>query len=137
MIKKDGYYTWKKGQTYKLNAHFTTRDFQCPCSNPECVDQKISVEIIDRLMVLRELIQEPLVITSGYRCEAYQAKLEASEVSTIKDSPHLDGNAIDVKPTRMPIKDFVKLAEKLFKSIGIGSVFIHLDLRDKNQTWYY
>ena len=140
MLDKDGYYLWKKGEIFPFNKYFSTKEFTCHCSHPECVDQKVSKDLIDRLTALRGLVNEPLTVTSGYRCPAYQVDVEASGVSTVvaKFSQHELGNAADIKPTRTPIKDLVTLAAKTFKAIGIASTWCHLDLRDdKERRWYY
>ena len=140
MRESDGYYVWNKNEVYPINKYFKTNEFSCQCKNPECVEQKASIELITRLTTLREQVQEPITITSGFRCEKHQAEVEASGVSTVvaKHSQHELGNAADIKPTRMQIDHFLQLSEKLFKAIGIAKTWLHVDLRDdKERRWYY
>ena len=140
MVEKDGYFLWNKGDIYSFNKYFKTSEFSCQCKNKDCVEQKVSKILVDKLTELRIAVNEPLSITSGFRCKAHQESIAKSEVSTVvaKHSQHELGNAADVKSTRMPIKDVVTLAEKIFKAIGIASAFCHFDLRDdKERRWYY
>jgi len=140
MREEDGCHVWTKGEVYPINKYFSTGEFSCKCTHKECVEQRVDKELISKLTALRELANEPLIITSGFRCPAHQKDVEASGQSTIvaKNSQHELGKAADIKTTRMPIKDFVQLAERTFHAIGIASNWCHLDLRsDKERRWYY
>jgi uncharacterized protein YcbK (DUF882 family) len=140
MRELDGCFVWTKGEVYPINKYFNTKEFTCHCSHPECIEQKIDKELVSKLTDLRVLVNEPMVITSGFRCAAYQKDVEASGQSTVvaQHSQHELGKAVDCKTTRMPIKNFVQLAERTFKAIGIASTWCHLDLRDdKERRWYY
>ena len=68
MKEVKGYYIWNKGDVYPFNKYFASNEFSCQCSNTDCVEQKVSKELIDKLTELREAIQEPLTVTSGFRC---------------------------------------------------------------------
>lgn len=140
MIEKNGYYIWKKGDVYPFNKYFKTSEFSCQCKLSSCVEQKASKELINKLTQLRESINEPLSITSGFRCREHQEEIRRSGVSTVvaKVSTHELGDAADVKPTRTSIKDFETIAAKFFMAIGIAKTFLHLDLRsDKVRRWPY
>ena len=141
MIDKDGYYLWKKGEVYPFNKYFSSAEFSCKCTHKECVDQKVSKILIDKLTELREAIQEPLKISSGFRCSAHQDDVRKSEVSTVvaKNSQHEVGNAADVVPTRTPASQLEQVAARFFDAIGVASTFIHVDLRTdkKNRRWVY
>lgn len=140
MKKDDKYYYWEKGQVYKFNQYFNTREFSCQCKNSDCVEQKVAIELVNKLTELREAIQEPLTITSGYRCEKHQQALRTQGVNTVvaKKSTHELGEGVDVKPTRLTIKNLEGMAAKYFKAIGIAKTFLHLDLRnDKIRRWNY
>jgi hypothetical protein len=111
MIDKDGYYIWKKGEIYAINKDLSTREFTCPCNHPKCIEQRISKDLIENLVSLRELVQEPLIVTSGYRCANYQNDTGDTKIQ------YKLGNTANIKSTRMQMKDFVVLASKLFKVI--------------------
>lgn len=140
MKESNGYYLWNKGEIFPFNKYFKTNEFSCQCKNKECVEQKVSKELISKLTELRIALNEPLLITSGFRCAAHQKEVEASGVSTVVavHSQHELGNAADLKPTRTPVKDLVTISAKIFKAIGIANTWVHLDLRsDKERRWYY
>jgi uncharacterized protein YcbK (DUF882 family) len=140
MKEVNGYYVWQKGQVFPFNKYFKSSEFDCQCKLKSCVDQKVSIKLINKIVELREAIQEPLTVTSGFRCKAHQAEIRASGVSTVvaKVSTHESGDAADIKPTRTSIKDFETVCARFFMSIGIAKNFLHLDLREgKFRRWDY
>lgn len=142
MQENNEFFFWIKGDVYSLDKdnYFKTSEFTCHCKNKSCKEQKISKELISKLVELRKTVNEPLIVTSGFRCAEYQDQLRRQGENTVvaKKSQHEEGCAADVKPTRMKIPVFLNLVAKLFKSIGIASTFLHLDLRsDKERRWNY
>jgi hypothetical protein len=48
------YYEWNKGDApHLLSTYFSTSEFSCKCSYPECVRQKIAIELVDKLTRVR------------------------------------------------------------------------------------
>ena len=82
MKSDDKYFYWKKGEVYPFNKYFKTSEFSCKCNNSSCVEQKASKELVECLTKLRELVNEPLIITSAFRCEKHQQHLRNSGVNT-------------------------------------------------------
>ena len=56
----------------KLSKNFTSDEFKCPC----CGVINISTILIDKLQELRDLINKPIIITSGYRCGQYNKSID-------------------------------------------------------------
>lgn len=142
MQEDSNYYIWNKGDVYFLDKgqYFKTSEFACQCSNSSCVEQRINKQLISNLIDLRKQINEPIVITSAFRCKKHQEQLRAQGVNTVvaKTSTHELGDAIDAKPIRMKIKDFLMFCEKKFEAIGIAHNFLHLDMRTgKTRRWDY
>ena len=135
----DGYYIWQKGQKFKLSEHFSTSEMSCKCSYPDCKDQTISKDLIGRLEKVRTEVSQPLVITSAFRCSAYQAHLRASAVNTVvaKKSTHEAGDAVDVVPKNRKMEGFEDICAKQFDSIGTAGTFLHLDIRKGYRRWIY
>lgn len=136
------FYFWIKGDIYPFdkNYYFKTSEFSCKCDYPECKQQKVSKDLITRLLALREDIKEPITVTSGYRCSKYQEQIAKEGISTVvaTKSQHELGNAADVKPIRMKIEFFLSMAAKHFEAIGIASTWLHLDTRTgKDRRWNY
>ena len=142
MLNDSNYFIWNKGDVYFLDKdkHFKTSEFVCHCTFSDCKEQRISKKIISKLVELRATINEPLTITSAFRCHKYQKQLADEGVNTVvaSKSTHELGDAVDVKPTRMRIPDFYCFAKMYFKAIGTAKTFLHLDLRDdKERRWDY
>lgn len=99
--------------------------------------QLMDKEVLDLVDQVRELYGKPIHITSGYRTEAHNEKVNGRPGSS-----HLKGLAIDVACTASA--DRYRLIELFmlvgFNRIGIADTFIHVDLdKDKvqNVIWTY
>ena len=140
MNQNENYYTWTKGEKSQINKYFNTSELSCKCSHPECKDQKISKNLIERLTKVRVELNKPLIVTSAFRCSQYQKDLAESGANTVvaKQSQHELGNAVDVVPNGATVTQLQPIAEKQFKAIGIAKTFLHLDTRDdKVRRWSY
>ena len=135
----DGYYIWDKGQVFELSTHFTTEEMDCQCKHEDCVQQKISEKLIDKLEMIRVDIAEPLVITSAYRCTKHQEDIRNSGVSTVvaKKSTHELGDAVDCRPKSGMNPGFEPTCSSEFTSIGRAKTFLHLDMREGYRRWKY
>ena len=109
-----------------------------PCS---CGANRISPLLIEKLQKVRNIIGKPIIITSGVRCEFFNASMDSSHIP--------DGfgiwNAVDIACSNSQYRyELVEVAQKFFKRIGIageGKVnFVHLDV-DKSKVqevmWVY
>jgi len=116
--------------------YFKYQEFDSP-------DQKGSGEkymnkiLLDMLDEVREIVGEPLIITSGYRSEDWNTK-----VGGVNGSSHTKGLAVDiaVRNSRMRFKLLNALQEVGVNRIGIADNFIHIDIdpdKDKNVIWTY
>lgn len=119
----------------KLSANFIAREFICPC----CNEEGIKDDLVFHLQLAHSLLPNGsvMIITSGYRCEAYTRLKKRN-----KTSSHLKGLAADIKCTNSTYRHYLikALMTVGFNRIGIGEDFIHADLdTDKAQTvmWTY
>ena len=126
-----------------LSKNFSKLEIMCPCG---CGADKISPALIKKLQKIRDIIGRPLIITSGVRCESYNASLKNSSAhSSHVPDDYGKGNAVDIASLHSKDRyELVEVAQKFFKRIGIsgGSYggFIHLDVdRSKIQEvmWLY
>lgn len=129
---------FKKGEKKNLSKHFSSTEFECHCSYPECVDQMVEQELINRLEKIREEVKMPLKINSGFRCTPYQKHLRDTHASTVvaKKSQHELGAGADAA-CGMPYDEYLKVCEKYFTAIGLGKTFLHLDIRNIKVRWDY
>lgn len=136
---ESGYYIWKKGEVFQISTHFSTKELSCQCTHSDCIEQRISESLIDKLEMIRLDIAEPLIITSAYRCTKHQEDIRNSGVSTVvaKKSTHELGDAVDCRPKSGMRPGFEITCSQEFTSIGRATNFLHLDLRSGYRRWNY
>ena len=88
-----------------------------PCS---CGTDKISPVLIEKLQKVRNIIGRLIIITSGVRCEFYNASIKASMNSSYIPDDHGIGNAVDIA-SQIAKTDTNWL--NLHKSFSKGSVY--------------
>jgi uncharacterized protein YcbK (DUF882 family) len=138
---ENGYYVWAKGERHKLSPYFSTHEFDCRCINNECIIQKISVDLVNKLNLVRIESKSPLHVTSGFRCKKHQEDLRSqlnngsSKLTVVAGnvSQHELGNAADISPRTISIKDLRTFVEQVFDTIGLAKTFLHVDTRPKKQ----
>ncbi len=101
--------------------YFSPDELDCP----HCGELRFSKRLYYVLMKLRLFVKEPVIVTSGYRCEEYNAR-----IGGVPKSAHTKGMAVDVlvrtSGDRYRILNF--LVNAGIDRIGIADDFIHFDL---------
>lgn len=130
-----------------LTHNFSNWEFACrgQC-NAECKAARIDRAFVHKLQALRDLVDQPIMITSGIRCSYYNATIAGAAAS----SWHIPRNGVacasDIRttPRREDVMGLYIAADYLgFVGIGIYAGRIHVDLRttskvrwiDKSWTW--
>ena len=115
--------------------HFNYSEFDSPDvqGSGQMMDKKL-LKLLDRI---REIVGEPIIITSGFRTPAHNESVGGKE-----DSSHLKGLAVDIaiRHSRMRFKLINALLEVGINRIGIADNFIHIDIdpdKDINVIWTY
>ncbi len=117
---------------YHQNSRFTTEEFMCPCG---CVfgtvEEDINENLISTLNMMRTMYGKPMVVTSGARCEQYNAQIGG--VPNSAHLPHPDTSqcrAVDIHVGNSHDRfDLLSIAHRLgITRIGIANTFIHLDV---------
>lgn len=119
----------------KQSKYFSAKEFE-RCT-PTCSIDDMSQELLDKLDLLREACNMPLVLNCAYRSKAWDKSKGRSG-----NSAHTKGLAVDIRAnagsTRFKI---VQNALKLgFNRIGVASSFIHVDISKElpqNVIWTY
>lgn len=122
----------------QLSKNFLASEFMCKCG---CNSLILFSDLVDALQDLRDLVNIPIRINSGYRCPGQNKSLaNASSVSK-----HMVGIAADIAPINSPIslRDFYYLAESIpaFNNGGIGVYPVwntpgfHVDVRKGKARW--
>jgi hypothetical protein len=111
-------------------SHFRPFEFICRCG--VCSDQKLDVELIKKLDILREKIKKPINISSGYRCPRHNENVFGKN-----NSAHLQGWAADIISKGVNGVTLYHAAKDIFECIGVGKDFIHVDIRKGHRLWFY
>lgn len=115
----------------RLSHNFNSREFECPC----CHNAFLKDALVENLQILRDIIQKPINILSGYRCPNYN-----EQVGGVPSSQHIFGKAADIH-VKMPLLELLDtiLGIDAFKFGGVGlypqESFIHVDIRGAKARW--
>lgn len=143
MVPKAGvpYAPYHKGVVIVFKfKNFNLHEFECPCCHtlPKFYEWNV-VQLVFVLEQIREDIGVPIIINSSYRCSTHNA-----DVGGVADSQHLTASAADITADNVSPSLLAVLAYRYgIRYIGIGTDFVHLDLRhfgDKNHLgaiWSY
>lgn len=125
--------TFQRGDSTALTKNFTRLEFQCPCG---CGQQSADTELAEKLQLIRDKVDRPLKITSGYRCILHNAAVGGSSGSKHRYGMAADWRLVDrsINPVALGI-----IATQYFKAVGIywydGCAIVHTDTRDAKATW--
>lgn len=107
-----------------LSLNFSRHEFAC---NDKCGRDTVDFETLQVLEDVREHFNQPVTITSGYRCEARNRA-----VGGASDSQHVRGRACDIKVAGVKPADVYDYLDKKYSGkYGFGkySTFTHVDTR--------
>ena len=122
----------------KLTKNFSLQEFNSKCGRdiPNEILPNI-IELAKNLQVLRDEVNKPISITSGYRSPEHNAKVKGA-----KNSQHIKGTAADIKVRGMTPKEVALVIEGLIEQgkikeggIGIYRTWVHYDIRGKKARW--
>ena len=122
----------------KLEENFKLQEFRCKDGTDVPEDLMENVEkLAKNLQVLRDYIQKPITIISGYRTPEYNKKCGG-----VKRSQHLLAKAADIivrDMTSLEVRDTIIQLIKEGKmdpgGVGIYPTFTHYDVRGRNARW--
>ena len=107
----------------KIAKHFNLSEFACPCCNLVMLHPKL----LAKLGELRNTLERPVYVTSGYRCFKHNQK-----VGGVVNSYHCIGLAADIKLKDINLITLLEICENIdFNGIGFYEKknFLHLDVR--------
>lgn len=112
----------------KVSKNFKLREFECKDGSNTT---KIDSNLLNKLQLLRDTINKPILINSAYRSQNYNKKVGGSP-----RSQHMLGKAVDIKVNGLTPTEVAKKAEETgFNGIGIYKTFVHLDVRAIKTRW--
>ena len=128
----------KEKNKVQLENNFSLKEFRCRDGTDVPSDLMDNVrKLAKNLQVLRDHINKPITIISGYRTPDYNKKCGG-----VKRSQHLLAKAADIVVSGMTSLEVRDTVIKLIKEgkmdsggVGIYSTFTHYDVRGRNSRW--
>lgn len=113
---------------FKQYHYFSPDELKCKCGKCGSTGDEMDPDFMHSLILLRESCNFPFVISSAYRCQAYNSRLS----DTGMHGPHTTGKAVDIAVDRLQAFTLLgKAYDYGFTGIGIkqhgNGRFIHLD----------
>ena len=111
-----------------IAPHFKLSEFACPC----CMRVMLHPKLLGKLVELRNTLERPVYITSGYRCSKYN-----HQIGGVANSYHCIGLAADIKVKDINLIELLEICENIdFAGIGFYEKknFLHLDVRPTKRT---
>lgn len=114
----------------RLAKHFCAEELECGCDREECKSVVVHWALIRLLERMRRQIEQPLYVTSGYRCPR-----QNQEVGGAPSSLHLAGMAADVQASTS-IEHLASVAEAVGAGgIGVYPRHVHVDVGERGRRW--
>lgn len=115
-------------------AHFKFINYNEVKSDREAQNNLIG--IASRLQMLRDLIQKPIIVTSGFRCKRWEILKGRNG-----KSQHAAGKAVDSYCPDLSILGYYEIIDKVFptggRAVNTDLHFVHYDTRASRATWDY
>ena len=117
----------------KLAPNFMDSEFKCRCCG-KLPEKGMKTLLIVLLQRLRDRVDKPLTVTSGYRCQKHN-----KVVGGATNSQHVLGTAADIRvPSGLTVPQLAQIAAEVgFDGIGryIRQGFVHVDVRGQKARW--
>ena len=123
----------------KLTENFSLYEFKCRDGSgvPEELMENVK-ELAENLQVLREYIQKPITVISGYRSPEYNKKIGGARRSQHMLAKAGDLIVKDMTPdeVKAAIVHLIKEGKMKKGGVGLYTHFTHYDVRGFNRRWY-
>ncbi|SFH80838.1 Peptidase M15 [Tindallia magadiensis] len=111
-----------------VSKNFHLHEFQCKDGSHQV---RLHPDLLTKLQQLRDRINRPIIITSGYRNPEHNRR-----VGGTPNSQHLLGTAADIRINGMTPIQLQSHAEAIgFTGIGLYESFLHVDIRPHPARW--
>tara|TARA_R110000803_G_scaffold206969_1_gene274588 strand:+ start:2256 stop:2636 length:381 start_codon:yes stop_codon:yes gene_type:complete len=122
----------------RLTRNFSSEEFDSKdgASMPNIVLKNISTLAV-QLQTIRDYIDRPIKINSGYRSPAHN-----KSIGGVKNSQHVKGKASDIVIKGLSTSQVYRIIEQLIEDgkiiqggLGLYKGFVHYDIRGKKARW--
>ena len=122
----------------QITKNFSLKEFECRdgSSVPEQLLHNIK-ELCENLQVLRDFIEKPIIVISGYRSLSYNNSIGSKPTSQHRLAKAADIIVPDLEPLKVRDVIIDLISNKQMKKGGVGlySQFTHYDIRGYNARW--
>lgn len=114
-----------------ISTHFNRSEFSCFCRcGFDCVDK----DLLNVLEMIRDEFEQPVIITSGNRCQDYNDTIPGSA----PNSQHTKGMAADIKVKNTEPSEVYEYLNFMFPDtfgLGLYKTWVHVDVRKDKARW--
>lgn len=113
-----------------ISEHFNREEFECKCG---CGLSPVDKELIDVLEDIRSFFGEPIIVTSGNRCDDYNRSIGGAY-----ESKHKVGIACDFKVKNELHELVYEYLEHKYRDkygLGLYDTWVHIDMRSVKARW--
>ena len=122
----------------RLTANFNKKEFDSKDGSEMPEDVLMNVQkVANQLQVLRNHINKPIKINSGYRSPDHNRA-----IGGVSNSQHVLGKAADIMVTGVTTSELSAIIEQLISDgdmlqggLGVYNTFVHYDIRKKKTRW--
>jgi flagellar protein FlgJ len=128
-----------KYRNLKLSKNFTVGEF-ARSGNKAFTPARIDPKFVACLQRIRDDVDRPVRINSGYRSDSYNTALYRARGEKPTRSQHISGRAADIKIGRMTGKEIAEAAIDACGpqiAVGLGPQYAHIDMRGHFKIWKY
>ena len=124
----------------RLTNNFTKQEFDSKDGSPMPPEVLLNVQkLASQLQALRDVLNAPIRINSGYRSPEHNKAVGGS-----KNSQHVLGKAADIRvkgktPKQVYdiIEGMISAGDMLQGGLGLYDTFVHYDIRKTRSRWDY
>lgn len=122
----------------KLTKNFSLEEFACKDGSPIPENLIPNIQALaENLQVLRDFLETPLHINSGYRSESYNKKIGGAPLSQHKLGRAADISCAKYTPPQVyvAITTLIKSGKMHNGGLGRYNSFTHYDIRETPARW--
>lgn len=123
----------------QLTENFALHEFRCNDGTDVPAEYMDNVQLLaDNLQIIREEINKPMILISGYRSPEYNKSIGSRPTSQHRLAKAADIVIKDIAPVELWKIILRLIKEKKIHSGGVGlyTTFVHYDVRGRNARWY-
>lgn len=118
---------------------FSDNELRCKCGCFSLPQNGMNEELLQRLDRLREIVGEPIHVSSGYRCSNHE--IEAPRVEQRGyGGQHWFGKAVDIYCDNLTMDELADLATSVgFRGVERNDLldYVHVDVREEPYYWRF